>query len=144
MAAEELVGMDPCRLKPSEYRRTMVYFIAMYELNQIRCLLQKRDTELKEMGVDNTLCYSFELNATKLIAYDSSLAFSVFHHPSLLLPVFDEAVIETQSLSLTRLKDPAHIKEVAKRKPESMTVKLRVTTRIYNLPPIFQFFRRSI
>ena len=146
MTAEELICMDPCRLKPAEYRRTMANFIAMHELNQIRCLLRKRDTELREAtkGVNNTLCYSFELNATKLIAYDSSLAFSVFHHPGLLLPVFDEAVIEIQSSSLKRLEDSTHSGEEITCTPKSMTVKLKVSTRVYNLPPTFQFFRRSI
>ena len=146
MTAEELICMDPCRLKPAEYRRTMANFIAMHELNQIRCLLRKRDTELREAteGVNNTLCCSFELNATKLIAYDSSLAFCDFHHPGLLLPVFDEAVIEIQSSSLKRLEDPSHSGEEIICTPKSMTVKLKVSTRVYNLPPTFQFFRRSI
>ena len=104
--AEELVGTDPCGLRPTDYRRKMIEFIVTYELAQIRRLLEKRDTGREGLGgFGNTEYHTFEVNATKLVASSSSLAFSVLHYPNLLLPIFEEAVIETQSLSLKKLRN---------------------------------------
>ena len=129
IAVEGVVHLDPCRLKPSEYRSMMIDFIATCELEQIRYLLRKRDTEWtgSEVDVDNTLFHAFNVNATNLIAHNSSLAFSILHHPSLLLPVFDEAVVEMQSSSLIRLANRTQEQEAeANGKSKLLKVKISI------------------
>ena len=74
--------------------------------------------------------YSFNCNALDIIHTSSSLAYNVFHYPSILLPIFCEVVVEAQK----KLDDS----------PSLNSVKKNITVRIFSLPPIYQFCRGTI
>ena len=78
--------------------------------------------------------FAFDANALDLIHIDPSVAFAVFHHPKLLLPVFIDAVVEAQTEVLRNQRDTTR----------KFLLKRKVTVRIHSLPSIYRFCRSSI
>ena len=157
--AEVLVDMDPCSLRPADYRKVMIEYIDAFESLQIHKLLedhqqqqQQQHQRIHTQGYEeqvekrsHTEHYAFHVNAVDLIASDSSLAFSVMNYPNLLLPLFNEAVVEAQ---LAALRVLTHSKEEVHSRPSGQigkySVKLKVNVRIHTLPPVSHFCRHSI
>ena len=154
--AELLVDMDPCSLRPGDYRKVMKEYIEAYESPQIRQLLEAEcgggSDRVKDVGAgsgpskekigQSTDQFAFNVSAVDLVASDSSLAFSVMHHPSLLLPLFNEAVVEAEVAALRVLTQPSSSQ--SQTAPSRYSVKLKVNVRIHTLPPVSHFCRHSI
>jgi DNA helicase MCM9 len=112
-----------------------VDYIAKFEVSQIRQLLEKTASNTNWEVERDRDAYAFDVNTSDLVHVDPSVAFAVLHFPNLLLPIFNEAVIEAQQEAI---RSQSNIKE------NKWTVKTRVTARIHSLPPVYQFCRGSI
>jgi hypothetical protein len=60
-------------------------FVEEKELEQLKSLV------LKHLGPEEHC--AFEISSFDFISFDSTLAVVLFHHPSLLLPIFDEVFL---------------------------------------------------
>ena len=74
------------------------------------------------------------ISTLDLIHFDPALAFTTLHFPNLLLPIFDDAIYETQSILLSH----HHLF------PDTITIKPHCHTRLTNLPPTSEFSKNSI
>lgn len=86
--AEILLNLDPRALSPDQYRSKFREFIEEYEFPQLQSLLL--------LICPSAQYHSFFINFQDLIHFDSALGFSVLHHPTLLVPILDEALSELQ------------------------------------------------
>lgn len=90
---------------------------------------------LKSSGPEEHV--SVPVSALDLIAFDSALAFNVLHYPGLLLPIFDEAVLECQRLMLNH-------RASFEKKRGVPTLKRNCHIRIRQIPPISQLTKANI
>jgi DNA replicative helicase MCM subunit Mcm2 (Cdc46/Mcm family) len=76
------------------------------------------------------------ISALDIINFDSALAFNLVHYPSLLIPIFDEAILESQSVIYRqkKLTDSANMH----------VIKRNCHVRIHHIPPLFQLSKPTI
>lgn len=86
--AEFLLNIDPRTLSPDQYRSKFQDFIEEYEFAQLQTLLLLSSPSAQH--------HSFLINYQDLVHYDSALGFTVLHHPALMLPILNEALMIVQ------------------------------------------------
>jgi DNA replicative helicase MCM subunit Mcm2 (Cdc46/Mcm family) len=89
---------------------------------------------LKKTGPEEHVGIIF--SALDLIHFDPALGFTTLHFPNLLLPIFDDAINETQSLLYSQPHlFPADL---------LITIKPHCHARLINIPPTSEFSKNSI
>lgn len=79
----------------------------------------------------------FPLSILDLMAHDSALAFSLLHFPTLLIPIFDEAILESQNLAIINMNSAGKSKG-------GLSIKRNCHIRIHQLPPVPQLSKSTI
>jgi len=131
--AEILVETQQRDLRPSDYRKQIMDYLSSKETAQIVQLLLRNVSKAgMKSTFEKTEYLGFSINAVDLVDFNTSLAYFTFNFPSSLLPVFEDSVVQAQSLAM---KTHSSL---------GMTVKSKVTVRIHSLPPVYQFCRNSI
>lgn len=99
-----------------------------YHLSLLQSILLASCNSDDHMGVS--------LSALDIINFDSALAFNLLHYPSLLMPIFDEAIVESQFAVYRQvnLQDSR----------DRYSIKRNCHLRIQHIPPIFQLCKPSI
>lgn len=87
--ANYVVDNDPRSIAPDQYRQLFRTYLEEHEFEQITILL------LRQGGPEEH--YSVVVNTESFVKYDYALAHYVLNHPKLLIPIFEEALIEVQS-----------------------------------------------
>lgn len=132
--AEILIETDQRDLRPSECKKQIMDYLSVRETAQIIQILSR--TSCMKFGVDCEIdrsdYFGFSINAIDLIDYDSSLAYLTFNFPNILLPIFEESVVEAQSIVMKTRSAPG------------LRAKRKVHVHIHSLPPIYEFCRTSI
>ena len=118
--AEFLVKGDPKIVTPDAYRALFVSFLETRELEKVEELLLRDKTSKG--------AYSFVVSSDSLVHHDPSLAYTMLHHPKLLMPIFEDALLELQ----TRVQQHYLFRE---RHGRSGSVKLNCKVRLCHLPP---------
>lgn len=120
MAAKLLINRDPKDVSPEQYRLMLRLYIEERHTHSIERIV------LLEVGQEEHV--SLPIHAHDFIDYDPALAYTVLHHPKLLLPIFEEALYEAQS----KLYGNHSLYDQHKRKG---CIKKNCHIRIYSLPP---------
>jgi DNA helicase MCM9 len=118
--ADLIVSTDPRSVSPLHYRRSLQEFI-------LKCLFR----QLEDLVFGPTSAkdhHSFLVKSHDLIDYDPTLGFIVIYHPKLILPLFDQALVEAQN-SLIRYHTPVSTTS------KGGSVKLNCHVRVVSLPP---------
>lgn len=87
--ADFLLSSDPKSVSPAQYRKILREYIEERLFTELESLV------LRYSGPSEHL--AFEIICCDLLDYDPSLCFNVIHYPKLLLPIFDEALLEAQT-----------------------------------------------
>lgn len=133
--AEFLIESDPRSISPSQYRTLFTRFLEKFEYNQVENLLLK-----STRGDKDDIPCGLHINIQDLILFDSALAFTLLHYPSLLLPLFNEAAIQIQR----EIWNHEDFKIKNEKKIPFGGVKIQVQIRISPLPPLPAFTKSSI
>jgi DNA helicase MCM9 len=123
--AEYLVDCNPKAIPPDQYKCLFGRFLEEYELLQVQKLLSL------DGGCDEH--YSVEIQSQDLTHFDSALSYSVLHYPKLLIPLFEEALLELQKEIMKQLSGD-----------QLCRVKVQCHIRILSLPSIPEFSKRTI
>lgn len=127
--ASLLVNNNPKSVSPSQYRELLRTYI------EERCMKQLEELLLLESSQEDHV--AFKVHSHDLVDYDSGLAFAILNYPKLLLPIFDEAVFEAQTILC---KHPYIEGKYNKR----VLVKPHCHVRIIDLPGIKSFVKQTI
>jgi DNA replicative helicase MCM subunit Mcm2 (Cdc46/Mcm family) len=132
--AEILIETDQRDVRPSECKKQFMDYLSVKETAQIIQILSRTST--MKVGVDSDIdrsdYFGFSINAIDLIDYNSSLAYLTFNFPNILLPIFEDSVVEAQSVAMKNRSAPG------------LRVKRKVHVHIHSLPPVYEFCRTSI
>lgn len=127
---ELLIDADPKAVSPAHYLRLFRQFLEERELHQVDQLVAiPKDSKDRH--------YSIVVHAHRLIDFDSALSFTLIHHPLLLLPLFEEALVAVQQ---SIANHPAHIAKHGR----AGNVKQLCHIRIAYLPPMPELVKASI
>jgi DNA helicase MCM9 len=124
--AELLVDADPKSVPPSSYLRAFRQYLEEREMVKLEHLL----LSLPLLGEPSCDHYSFTVCIPQLADFDPSLAFTLIHHPQLLLPIFEEALFKTQQIVAS------HPAFAALHGNTRVYVKRQCHIRICDLPPL--------
>lgn len=128
--AEFLLSFDPKSLSPEDYRVKFCEFIEEYEFEQLqRLIVQQTDADAH---------HSFYVHCHDLIHFDCALAYTVFHYPKLLLPVFEEALDELQR------ELQHHHTELERKWKRKAVVKVNCHLRLISLPSVSELSKQTI
>jgi DNA helicase MCM9 len=116
-------------MTPNEYR----YKYRKY-LDE-RCITNIENTLLKKCGPEEHI--AFEINCNDFIDFDTVLSFSTIAYPKLLLPIFEEALIESEQLLL---KTTVFLTKHGGKG----TMKNNIHIRLISLPPTDDISKNSI
>jgi DNA helicase MCM9 len=126
--AEYLIDCNPKTIPPDRYKDLFRRFLEEYELNQVQKLLSVNG------GYDEH--FSVEIHSQDLTHFDSALSYSVLHYPKLLVPLFEDALLELQK---DFVKQPSQLSS-----DQVYQVKAQCHIRIVSLPSVSQFSKSSI
>eukprot|EP01041_Mallomonas_annulata_P012448 gene12448-26191_t len=127
--ADFLVNSDPRTVSPEKYKSLLQKFIEFCEFEQLI------DLVLRPAGKEQYV--PFLVNAYNLIDHDPVLAYTILNYPKLLLPLFNETIIEAQ---IALVKHPILLQKYSK----TGVVKDRCRVRIHSLPPIPEFTKNTL
>jgi DNA helicase MCM9 len=127
--AEVLIDSDPKRLPPDAYRHLYKQFVEKNEFQQLVDLVLLED--------DRDEHHAFKVRYMDLANFDPALAFATVRYPTLLLPIFDEALQELQATLVQHAG-------IQRRFGRRGIAKFHVHARIVGLPPIGEFNKSCV
>ena len=128
--AEELISSDPQSITNAQYQNALRGFIEECQFTQLESLVL--------LPAASSQHFSFYVSSNELIDHDPALGYTVIHHPKLLLPIFEAALIEAQRLLVK------HSAFSRKYNGSTWVVKDLCHVRLRSLPPVGYLHKATI
>eukprot|EP01038_Epipyxis_sp_PR26KG_P007770 gene7770-10556_t len=140
--ANRLISSEPKGLSPVQYKE---YFYNFLTCPKYECYTQVENLLLQPIKSINHQHFSFHIICQDIIDFDPVIAYMILHFPKLLIPLFEDVLVELQSQIIQHPSFKRKIQSVdLSSNLSTPTVKKHCHVRFVHLPPIDEFSKPTI